>query len=199
MQATSAAFLRDFADRWLAAWNSHDTDTVLALLHPDVQWDETVFWPHPLHGREAVRAYVDAIWRAMPGYSVSEVQLFTATGDGRALVLFRQRGAAPSALGTQQGSSVPGSSVPGSSVQDSNARGFDVQGCDIFLGFRDGLLAHYTAAFEIVDMLRQLGALPPRGDRKGGAYLLSLLEPREKEPAENEPTKAPALSEGAIP
>jgi len=158
------AFLRDFADRWLTAWNSHDTDTVLTLLHPDVRWDETVFWPHPLHGREAVRAYVDAIWRAMPGYSVSEVQLFTAVDDGRALVLFRQRGAAPSALGTQ--------------------RRFDVQGCDIFLGFRDGLLAHYTAAFEIVDMLRQIGALPPRGDRKGGAYLLSLLEPREHEPAE---------------
>jgi ketosteroid isomerase-like protein len=154
-QATSAAFLRDFADRWLAAWNSHDTETVLALLHPDVQWDETVFWPHPLRGREAVRGYVDAIWRAMPGYRVCEVQLFTATGDGRALVLFRQRGEAPAALGAGR---------------------FDVQGCDIFLGFADGLLTHYTAAFEIVDMLRQLGALPPRGDRKGGAYLLSLLE-----------------------
>ena len=155
-KATSAAFLRDFADRWLAAWNSHDTGAVLALLHPDVEWDETVFWPHPLHGREAVRAYVDAIWRAMPGYEVSEIQLFTAVDDGRALVLFRQRGAGPSALGPQ--------------------RRFDVQGCDIFLGFRDGLLGHYTAAFEIVDMLRQLGALPPRDGLKGGAYLLSLLE-----------------------
>jgi hypothetical protein len=155
-----AAFLRDFADRWLTAWNSHDTGEVLALLHPEVRWDETVFWPHPLHGREAVRGYVDAIWRAMPGYEVSEVQLFTAADDGRALVLFRQRGAAPAALAPAQAPNVPG---------------FDVQGCDIFLGFRDGLLSHYTAAFEIVDMLRQIGALPPRGDRKGGAYLLSLL------------------------
>jgi steroid delta-isomerase-like uncharacterized protein len=155
MSPVSAAFVRDFADRWLAAWNSHDTDTVLALLHPDIAWDERVFWPHPLQGREAVRAYVDAIWRAMPGYEVSEIQLFTATGDGRALVLFRQRGAAPPALGAD--------------------RRFEVQGCDIFLGYRDGLLAHYTAAFEIADMLRQLGALPPRGDLKGGAYLLSLL------------------------
>lgn len=159
-----AAFLRDFADRWLAAWNSHDTNTVLALLHPDVRWDETVFWPHPLHGREAVRGYVDAIWRAMPGYHVSEVQLFTAVDDGRALVLFRQRGAAPAALGPH--------------------RRFDVQGCDIFLGFQNGLLAHYTATFEIADMLRQIGALPPRGDRKGGAYLLSLLGPRKHDPAQ---------------
>jgi len=155
----NAAFLRDFADRWLAAWNSHDTDTVLALLHPDVSWRETVFWPHPLAGREAVRAYVDAIWRAMPGYQVEELQLFTAAGDGRALVLFRQRGTAPPALR-------PTFATSGR---------FEVQGCDIFLGFRDGLLSDYTAVFEITGMLQQLGALPPRGDRNGGAYLLSLL------------------------
>lgn len=154
MSPVSAGFLRDFADRWLAAWNSQETESVLALLHSDVRWDEKVFWPHPLNGREAVRNYVDAVWRAMPGYEVAEIQLFTAVEDGRALVLFQQRGAAPPALGPD--------------------RRFEVQGCDIFLGFRDGLLSHYTAAFEIADMLRQLGALPPRGDLKGGAYLLSL-------------------------
>lgn len=155
MSPVDSGFLREFADRWLHAWNSHDTERVLALLHPDVEWDETVFWPHPLHGREAVREYADAIWRAMPQYQVSEIQLFTAPDDGRALVLFRQQGAAPPAMGTD--------------------RRFDVQGCDIFLGFRDGLLARYTASFEIAGMLRQLGALPPRGELKGGAYLLSLL------------------------
>ena len=154
MTAASAEFLRDFADRWLAAWNSQDTATVLALLHPDVEWDETIFWPHALHGREAVRSYVDAIWAAMPEYHVREVQLFTAPPDGRALVLFRQTGAAPPGLGT--------------------GGRFDVQGCDIFLGFDDGLLSAYTASFEIAGMLRQLGALPPRGSLKGGAYLLSL-------------------------
>lgn len=152
-----AAFLRSFADRWIDAWNSRDTDTVLALLHPDVSWEERVFWPEPLHGREAVRAYVDAIWRAMPDYRVTEVQLFTAVDDGRALVLFEQSGAAPAALATD--------------------RTFRVQGCDIFLGFTGGLLSRYTAAFEIADMLRQLGALPPRDGRKGGAYLLGLTSP----------------------
>ena len=171
MSPVGADFLRDFADRWLAAWNSHDTGAVLALLHPDVCWDEQVFWPHPLRGREAVRAYVDAIWRAMPGYEVAEIQLFTAPGDGRALVLFRQRGAAPPALGTD--------------------RRFEVQGCDIFLGFRDGLLSHYTASFEIAGMLQQLGALPPRGELKGGAYLLSLPGRADAGPAGNR-AQAPA-------
>ena len=155
MTAVDAAFLRDFADRWHAAWNGRDTDAVLELLHPNVLWDEQIFWPHPLEGRHAVRAYVDAIWHAMPEYEVSEIQLFTAVDDGRALYFFRQRGAAPAALG--------------------NDRHFESQGCDIFLGFSDGLLSHYTATFEIADMLRQLGVLPPRGDLKGGAYLLSLV------------------------
>ena len=163
MTTVDAAFLRGLADRWLAAWNSHDTEHVLDLLHPDVRWDEQVFWPHPLRGREAVRTYVDAIWRAMPDYAVTEIQLFTAVEDGRALLFFRQRGRAPAALG----------------AEPSAERRFEVSGCDIFLGFTDGLLSHYTAAFEIVDMLRQLGALPPRGDRKGGAYLLDLHRTQE--------------------
>ena len=64
----------------------------------------------------------------MPGYEVEEIQLFMAVDDGRALVLFRQRSAAPPALASSAG------------------RRFEVQGCDIFLGFRDGLLSRYTAA-----------------------------------------------------
>ena len=169
MTAVDHAFLRDFADRWLAAWNSRDTDEVLALVHPDVRWDEQVFWPRPLHGREEVRGYVDAIWRAMPAYEVSETQLFTAVDDGRALVLFTQRGEAPAGLPTAR---------PGPLGADGGRRRFEVQGCDIFLGFSDGLLSDYTAAYEIGEMLRQLGALPPRGSMKGGSYLLSLAAQR---------------------
>ena len=152
--ALDPGFLREFADRWLAAWNSGRTDEVLALLHPDVIWDERVFWPEVLRGREAVRAYADAIWTAMPGVQFEEIQLFTAPGDGRALVFFGLGGGAPPRLAT-----------------DAT---FEATGCDIFLGFTGGLLSHYTAAFEIAGMLRQLGALPPREGRNGGAYLLSL-------------------------
>jgi uncharacterized protein (TIGR02246 family) len=154
MTAPDPTFLRDYSTRWIAAWNSHDTDQILDLLHPDVVWDERVFWPEVLHGRDAVRAYVDAIWKAMPEVQFEEIQLFTAAADGRALVLWRQRGLAPPQLATEAT--------------------FEATGCDIFLGFTDGLLSHYTAAYEIVDMLRQLGALPPRAGKTGGAYLLSL-------------------------
>jgi steroid delta-isomerase-like uncharacterized protein len=150
------AFLRKFATDWLTAWNSHSTDTVLELIHPDIVWDDTVFWTEVIHGKEALRHYVDRIWTAMPGVSFEEIQLFTAPEDGRALVLFRQQGNGPASLAPD--------------------RRFATTGCDIFLQFTDGLLARYLAQYEISDMLRQLGALPPRNGKIGGAYLLSLTQ-----------------------
>lgn len=156
-------FLQDFAKRWLAAWNSHDTDRVLALLHPEVIWDDTVFWPEVIHGIDGVRTYVDRIWTVMPDVAFEEVQVFTAPDAGRAVVLFRQEGSGPPRLNPH--------------------RRFSTFGCDIFLEFRDGLLARYLGQYEITEMMRQLDALPPREGKVGGAYLLSLLGGRAPAPA----------------
>lgn len=150
------AFLRKYATDWLAAWNSHDTERVLEILHPDIVWEDTVFWTDVIHGREAMREYVDRIWVAMPDVQFEEVQLFTAPEDGRGLVLFRQWGHGPAKL--------------------DPTRSFETYGCDIFLEFKDGLLSRYLAQYEITDMMRQLGALPPRNGKIGGAYYLSLLK-----------------------
>jgi SnoaL-like domain len=150
----TTGFLRDFGTRWDAAWNSHDTARVLDLLHPDIHWEDTVFWPEVIHGKQGMPAYIDTIWKVMPDVAFDEVQFFTAPQDGRALYLFRQSGSAPARF------------APGR---------FSTYGCDIFLGFRDGLLSHYLAQYEITEMMRQYGALPPRDNRIGGSYLLSLM------------------------
>ena len=150
----STEFLREFATRWGDAWNSHRTDDVLALVTDDVEWDDTVFWPHVVHGVAGLRTYVDEIWRMMPDVHFDEVQLFTAADDGRALFLFRQSGSAPERFGR----------LP-----------FSTLGCDIFLGFRDGRLCRYLAQYELTEMMRQFDALPGRGERTGSSYLLSLL------------------------
>ncbi|MGU3651967.1 nuclear transport factor 2 family protein [Arthrobacter sp. SLBN-53] len=152
--AQTPEFLRDFGTRWDHAWNSHDTAQVMALLHPEIVWDDTVFWHEVLHGTEAVTTYVDTIWKIMPDVQFREVQFFTAPDDGRALFLFEQSGSAPARFGDGQ---------------------FRTHGCDIFLEFRDGLLSSYLAQYEITEMMRQYGALPPRGRAIGGSYLLSLL------------------------
>jgi hypothetical protein len=152
--ALSPKFLRDFGTRWEAAWNSHETDRVLELLDDEIVWDDTVFWPHVIEGLDEMRRYVDTIWKVMPDVTFEEVQFFTAPEDGRAIYLFRQSGSAPKRF------------APGR---------FQTYGCDIFLRFRDGKLSNYLAQYEITEMMRQYGALPPRGDSLGGTYLLSLM------------------------
>jgi hypothetical protein len=64
--AVTHDFVRDFGNRWEAAWNSHDTDEVMALIHPDIRWNDTIFWPDVIRGQDAMRAYVDKIWAVMP-------------------------------------------------------------------------------------------------------------------------------------
>lgn len=152
-------FLNDFSERWLQAWNSHDTEQVLAVTHPDISWDDRTFWPSVVHGHAELREYTEAIWKAMPDVEFGEIGRFFDPDGERAIVMFRQTGSAPDKLG-----------VDGR---------FDSYGCDIFLRFEDGLLAEYRAAYDIVQMMEQMGAIPPRGSKLGGAYLLSLM----KEPA----------------
>jgi len=148
-------FLDDFANRWLAAWNSHDTDQVLPLLHDDIEWDDRVFWPEIIYGRPAVQGYVDKIWQAMPDVHFDEIGRFFSPDAARGVVLFRQTGHGPARLNPE--------------------KAFDGHGCDIFLKFAEGKLAHYLSAYDIVGMLEQLDALPARGNRLGGAYVMSLL------------------------
>lgn len=156
--AASRSFLDDFSTRWLAAWNSHSTDGVLALLHPDITWDDRVFWPEVIHGIDGVAEYTEKIWQAMPDVAFEEIERFSSSDAQRGIVLFRQFGHGPAKLHPEAT--------------------YDAHGCDIFLEFTDHRLSHYRSAYDISDMLRQLGALPERGGLLGGAYLMSLTRRR---------------------
>jgi hypothetical protein len=151
---TSSARLEQFCDDWYSALNSRSTDAMLDLTTPDVLWDDTVFWPAALRGQDELRTYLDRVWQTMPNYEFYEVKRFFAPDLTSAVVLWGQRGSGPSHL-----------------APDAT---FDFQGCDVFLEFHEGRLAHYQAAYEITDMCRQLGLLPPREGRLGAAYLMSL-------------------------
>jgi limonene-1,2-epoxide hydrolase len=49
----------DIVREFLAAWNANDMDRVVAWLHPDVRYHNVPL--APVHGREAVRAYLKSI------------------------------------------------------------------------------------------------------------------------------------------
>jgi limonene-1,2-epoxide hydrolase len=49
----------DIVREFLAAWNANDMDRVVAWLHPEVRYHNIPL--QPIHGREAVRAYLKSI------------------------------------------------------------------------------------------------------------------------------------------
>jgi steroid delta-isomerase-like uncharacterized protein len=152
--ADDATFLGGFADRWLDAWNSHDTERVLELLADDIVWEDLTFWFEVIHGRENLRAYVDRIWETSPDVRFDETERFFAPRGRRAVVLFRQSGSPPARF--------------------AGNPGFETHGCDIFLEFDGDRLSRYLASYDMTETLRQMQLLPPRDGKVGGSYLLSL-------------------------
>ncbi|MEP6501729.1 MAG: nuclear transport factor 2 family protein [Betaproteobacteria bacterium] len=151
-------FLKTFSENWLKAWNSHRTDAILDLVHDDIEWKDQTFWDKVIHGKVDLRQYIDKIWTVMHDVRFEDIQSFVAPDRLRALVLFRQTGNPPR--------------------NTTGWKPFDTHGCDIFLEFKDSRLSQYLASYDIVNMMCQMGALPERKNKFGGAYLLSLANPR---------------------
>jgi predicted ester cyclase len=150
-------FLDDFSDRWMENWNRHDTDGLIALTSADLVWDDRTFWPTVITDQDELRRYIDKIFSIMPDVTFGERARFFHPDHCQANILWRMEGSGP----------------PGIAADKRYA----FEGCDIFLEFHDDKLAHYQAAYDITDMMRQLEMLPPREGRIGGAYFLSLLDP----------------------
>ncbi|NMO01423.1 nuclear transport factor 2 family protein [Gordonia sp. TBRC 11910] len=146
--------LEAFCDEWFRALKARDTQAVVNLTTPDIVWDDTVFWPKVVHGHEELTCYLDVVWSTTPDYDVEELDRYFKPDGTGAVVLWCQTGSAPAHLAT--------------------GKRFAFEGCDVLRAFSDGKLSHYQAGYEIVEMCRQLGLIPPRGNRLGAAYLMSL-------------------------
>lgn len=89
---------RPFAERWLAAWNAHDLDAVMALFHDDVVFTSPLavkVVPESdgvLHGKDALRAYWSAALALVPDLHFDLTSLFA--GVDSLLIGFRMNGGA---------------------------------------------------------------------------------------------------------
>jgi ketosteroid isomerase-like protein len=89
---------RSFAERWLAAWNAHDLDAVMALFHDDVLFTSPLaikVVPESdgvLHGKDALRAYWSAALTLVPDLHFDLTSLFA--GVDSLLIGFRMNGGA---------------------------------------------------------------------------------------------------------
>lgn len=144
-----AEFARAFLQRLHAAASAHDADAVAALCCDDVVWDDPAA-PQTLHGRDAVRLFHrDIMFPALPD---ARIELL----DGPYLALDGTGVAARLRIsGTMTGPlSPPGFAPTGGALSFETAE---------FSHFRGGLLAQHTVVLNMLELARQIGAVPPAG------------------------------------
>ena len=78
----------EVALRHVEALRRRDVDALIALVSPDVKWEDAIFWTEPTHvygGEAALRAWFQAVvepWESID----AEVEEVTEAGDDRVLL-----------------------------------------------------------------------------------------------------------------
>lgn len=141
--------MRSFTERWVAAWNAHDADGLLALCTDDIVWEDPAA-PEVSRGHAEVREFLQTIWTIFPdlSFAIPEPPLVAVDGP-RAAQVWRLSG-------TFLGQDPTGFTPTGKHV--------DQLGIDHY-EFRDGLLCDYRALYDVSESLRQMGLAPARGSR----------------------------------
>jgi steroid delta-isomerase-like uncharacterized protein len=147
--ATAVPHLEEFAAVYVDAWSSHDADRLLALMCPDVVYDDSA-WPVTLRGHDDVRRFVASAWRAFPDMRLEIVEGPYRLGEDKAAFWWRGTGRMTGPLDP------PGFAPTG--------RRWRVDGAD-FHEYRDGLISRLRSVFNLAEASQQLGLMSARGSR----------------------------------
>ena len=136
--------LYEQAQSFFAAMNAHDFDTMLGMLSPtcEIRTPQGNFT-----GREAYRAWIGGLLRAVPDMTHELNGIHVENGDTLAFELH--------AFGTMTGPlTTPAGEIP------PTGRHMDVGGTDSFR-FENGLIQQYHLSFDQAEFIRQLGLGQP--------------------------------------
>jgi steroid delta-isomerase-like uncharacterized protein len=163
--ATSVApELREFVARYEEAWNGCDTAAMAELITDDIVWADPAM-PEPARGIPAVQEFMRISFRAFPDLHFGEPDPPAVAVNGD-LVLW-----AWYMEGTNRGAIDPPGFAP-------TGRRMRVEGVDQWT-MRDGRIARYRAFYDMNDLARQLGIVPPPGTRaERGMVALQRLQAR---------------------
>jgi steroid delta-isomerase-like uncharacterized protein len=163
--ASEAALdMHAFVARYEAAWNECDTHAMAGLVADDVVWEDPAL-PAPARGVGEVQDFMRTSFRAFPDlhFGQPDPPAIAVADD---VVLWRWH-----MEGTNQGAIEP----PGFAATGKRMR---VEGVDQWT-MRDGRIALYRAFYDMNDVARQLGIVPPPGSgAERGMVVLQRLQAR---------------------
>lgn len=142
--------LCEFIERYEAAWNERDPDALTGLVTEDIVWSDPALH-EPARGIPAVQEFMRSSFRSFPDLSFSQPDppAIAVNGDTVLWAWHMQ--------GTNSGPIDP----PGFAA---TGRTIAVDGIDQWT-MRDGRIAVYRAYYDMNDLARQLGIMPPVGSR----------------------------------
>jgi steroid delta-isomerase-like uncharacterized protein len=144
----------DIVARLVAAWNSRDLDGFISMLSEDVVWHDPAM-PAPAVGREAVRAFARAVFRAFPDFTYTIIDPVCVAPNGTKCAVHWH------ATATHLGPLDPPGYAP-------TGRGIDQEGVDL-LWFDGAKVVRIVTLFDIVSALEQVLSLdlrPSPGSRR---------------------------------
>jgi steroid delta-isomerase-like uncharacterized protein len=154
----SIEWIRDFARRWIDAWNSHEVDRLLALMSEDIEYRDDAS-PKPMRGHADVREFLEATWRALPDMTFELLDgPYVIPGEPRAALHWR-------GWATHTGPLEPPGFAP-------TGRRWEQDGVDLH-EYRDGRVCKLRIAFDMLSVSRQLGLMPAAGGRAERALAMA--------------------------
>jgi steroid delta-isomerase-like uncharacterized protein len=142
------AFVRDFVERWHAAWNSKDPARVAELCTADVELVDPTM-PAPVHGIDGIRRTLGPLARAFPNFRFTSTEEPFLSRSGARVVMPWQF------AGTMTGPLQPPGFAPTGGV-------VSFEGHDVW-DFRDGRVSRMEALFDVNGVAVQIGAAPAPG------------------------------------
>jgi steroid delta-isomerase-like uncharacterized protein len=142
-------FAREFAERYVEAWNSYDAEAIEELVAPDVVWLDPAL-PEPARGVEEVKDFMRRSWAAFPDLHFTAGPLWLDAHGDSVTWAWRMEG-------THQGEIEPPGFAP-------TGRRIDIDGIDVW-DFAEDRIERYRAYYDMAALAQQLGVMPGPGSR----------------------------------